>query len=249
MLSLPAICSGDHPIVFAISIITVVFLTLFALEGIEGKMFAPLAYAIIFALLGSMFVSILIVPVFSSYFMKRGKGKENPVIRTLKKIYLPILKFALDQRAVVIILVVIGFVLAGYLFTIIGTEFMPTGSVRDSFIIFTGTVFACFGGLVAIWMREIPFTISSGVGFVVASGVSVLNGLIMVSTIKENLAEGMPLSKAIEEGVLLRLRPIFMAGLVAILGFLPMALSAGRIRSVRRLSKITPPTTTVARGR
>jgi cobalt-zinc-cadmium resistance protein CzcA len=112
--------------------------------------------------------------------------------------------------------------------------FTSTGSVRDSFIIFTGTIFACFGGLIAIWIRGIPFTISSGVGFVVASGVSVLNGLIMVSTIKENRLEGMPLNKAIEEGVLLRLRPVFMAGLVAILGFLPMALSFGVGAEVQR---------------
>jgi cobalt-zinc-cadmium resistance protein CzcA len=79
-----------------------------------------------------------------------------------------------------------------------------------------------------------PFTVSAGVGFVVASGVSVLNGLVLVSTIKDRLAEGMPVTQAIEEGALLRLRPICMAGLVAVLGFLPMALSTGVGAEVQR---------------
>ncbi len=114
-----------RPILFAISTIIVVFFTLFTLEGIEGKMFTPLAYTIIFALLGSIVVSIVIVPVLCSYFMKQGKGRENPVTQILKKIYLPILRFALDHRVLVTTLVGAGFILSGYLFTTIGTEFMP----------------------------------------------------------------------------------------------------------------------------
>jgi len=109
-----------------------------------------------------------------------------------------------------------------------------TGSVRISCIIFLGPVFASFGGLTALWLRGIPFTISAGVGFVVASGVSVLNGLILVSTIRERSAEGLTVTQAIEEGSLLRLRPICMAGLVAVLGFLPMAISTGVGAEVQR---------------
>jgi cobalt-zinc-cadmium resistance protein CzcA len=109
-----------------------------------------------------------------------------------------------------------------------------TGSVRISCIIFLGPVFASFGGLAALWLRGIPFTISAGVGFVIASGVSVLNGLILVSTIKERRAEELTVTQAVEEGSLLRLRPICMAGLVAVLGFLPMAISTGVGAEIQR---------------
>jgi cobalt-zinc-cadmium resistance protein CzcA len=109
-----------------------------------------------------------------------------------------------------------------------------TGSVRISCIIFLGPVFASSGGRAARWLRGIPFTISAGVGFVIASGVSVLNGLILVSTIKERRAEELTVTQAVEEGSLLRLRPICMAGLVAVLGFLPMAISTGVGAEVQR---------------
>ena len=109
-----------------------------------------------------------------------------------------------------------------------------TDSMRASFIIFLGPAFASLGGLTALWLRGMPFTVSAGVGFVVASGVSVLNGLVLVSTIKDRLAEGIPAAQAIEEGALLRLRPICMAGLVAVLGFLPMAISTGVGAEVQR---------------
>ncbi len=109
-----------------------------------------------------------------------------------------------------------------------------TRSTRASLIIFLGPIFATLGGLAALWLRGMPFTVSAGVGFVVASGVSVLNGLVLVSTIKDRLAEGTPVKQAIEEGALLRLRPICMAGLVAVLGFLPMAISTGVGAEVQR---------------
>ena len=112
--------------------------------------------------------------------------------------------------------------------------YASTGAIRDCVIIFTGVAFASLGGLVALWIRGMPFTVSSGVGFVVASGVSVLNGLVLVSTIRERQAEGIPLKEAIETSALLRLRPICMAGLVAVLGFLPMALSTGVGAEVQR---------------
>ncbi|MHC4872807.1 MAG: efflux RND transporter permease subunit [Planctomycetota bacterium] len=111
---------------------------------------------------------------------------------------------------------------------------LATGSIRVSCIIFLGPVFACFGGLLSLWLRDIPFTVSAGVGFVVASGVSVLNGLVLASTITEQIKSGLPILNAIENGALLRLRPICMAGLVAVLGFLPMALSTGVGAEVQR---------------
>jgi len=111
---------------------------------------------------------------------------------------------------------------------------MSTGSTRASLVTFLGPAFATFGGLAALWLRGMPFTVSAGVGFVVASGVSVLNGLVVISTIEERLATGIPAAQAIEEGALRRLRPICMAGLVAVLGFLPMALSMGVGAEVQR---------------
>lgn len=112
--------------------------------------------------------------------------------------------------------------------------FSSTGAIKDSLIIFTGTLFATFGGLLALTLRGMPFTISAGVGFVVAAGVSVLNGLVMISTIKENIKSGLSFNAAVVEGALARLRPIIMAGLVAAFGFLPMALSTGVGAEVQR---------------
>ena len=112
--------------------------------------------------------------------------------------------------------------------------YAATQSIRSSLIIFVGTIFATLGGLVALWLRDIPFTVSAGVGFVIASGVSVLNGLLLVSTINDLEKEDKNFSDAIEEGALLRLRAICMAGLVAILGFMPMALSTGVGAEVQR---------------
>ncbi|MDP7423638.1 MAG: CusA/CzcA family heavy metal efflux RND transporter, partial [bacterium] len=109
-----------------------------------------------------------------------------------------------------------------------------TGSARSSGVIFLGPAFATFGGLLALWLRGLPFTISAGVGFVIVSGVSVLNGLVLMSTIKDRLAKGLAAVQGIEEGALLRLRPIVMAGLVAVLGFLPMAISTGVGAEVQR---------------
>ncbi len=98
-----------------------------------------------------------------------------------------------------------------------------TGSVRDALMIFTGAPFATLGGILALWLRDMPFTISAGVGFVAVCGVSMLAGLVMVSTIRQKLDEGAPLHDSIEHGALLRLRPVLITALVASLGFVPMA--------------------------
>jgi cobalt-zinc-cadmium resistance protein CzcA len=120
------------------------------------------------------------------------------------------------------------------LFMILALLYASTGSVRDSLIIFTGAPFAAFGGIVALWWRDMPFTVSAGVGFVAVFGVSMLSGLVMVSTIRQLLAAGKPLDQAIEEGALLRVRPILMTAFVAALGFVPMMLNTGVGAEVQR---------------
>ncbi|MGQ0442345.1 MAG: efflux RND transporter permease subunit [Methylophilaceae bacterium] len=105
---------------------------------------------------------------------------------------------------------------------------------KDGLIVFTGIPFALTGGLLMLWLREIPLSISAGVGFIALSGVAVLNGLVMISFIRQLLVEGKPLDTAIEEGSLSRLRPILITALVASLGFIPMAIATGTGAEVQR---------------
>lgn len=107
-------------------------------------------------------------------------------------------------------------------------------SVRDALIIFTGAPFAAIGGLAALSIRGMPFTISAGVGFVAVSGVAMLGGLVLVSTMRRMLDAGCPLEQAIRESALTRLRPILMTTLVAALGFVPMAVNMGVGAEVQR---------------
>jgi len=100
-----------------------------------------------------------------------------------------------------------------------------TNSVHDALIIFTGAPFATLGGILALWLRDMPFTISAGVGFVAVSGVAMLNGLVMVSMIQNLREEGVPMKAAIERSALVRLRPVLMTALVASVGFIPMAVN------------------------
>jgi len=94
--------------------------------------------------------------------------------------------------------------------------------------------FAAVGGIIALWVRDIPFSISAGVGFIALSGVSVLGDMVLVSTVRQYLARGKPLRVAIEEAAQDRLRPVLMTALVAALGFLPMALNTGFGAEVQR---------------
>jgi cobalt-zinc-cadmium resistance protein CzcA len=111
---------------------------------------------------------------------------------------------------------------------------MAFGSVRDALVIFSGVPLALTGGVLALWLRDIPMSISAGVGFIALSGVAVLNGLVMVSFIKSLREEKRPLDEAIVEGALTRLRPVLMTALVASLGFIPMALNTGTGAEVQR---------------
>ena len=105
---------------------------------------------------------------------------------------------------------------------------------KDGLIVFTGIPFALTGGVLMLWLRDIPLSISAGVGFIALSGVAVLNGLVMISFIRQLLAEGKPLNMAIEEGSLSRLRPILITALVASFGFIPMAIATGTGAEVQR---------------
>jgi cobalt-zinc-cadmium resistance protein CzcA len=112
--------------------------------------------------------------------------------------------------------------------------FMAFGSVKDSLLVFSGVPLALTGGIFALWLRNIPLSISAGVGFIALSGVAVLNGVVMVSFIKQLRREGKPLDESIREGAITRLRPVLMTALVAALGFVPMALAHGRGAEVQR---------------
>jgi heavy metal efflux system protein len=117
---------------------------------------------------------------------------------------------------------------------IFGLLFMAFGSARDAAIVFTGIPLALTGGVAALWLRDIPFSISAGVGFIALSGVAVLNGLVMVSFIRRLLDQGAPLHEAILNGAQARLRPVLMTALVASLGFVPMAINVGTGAEVQR---------------
>ncbi len=111
---------------------------------------------------------------------------------------------------------------------------MALGSIIDAAIIFSGVPLAFTGGVAALSLRGIPFSISAAVGFIALSGIAVLNGLVMVTFIRRLRADDRPLTEAITEGALTRLRPVLMTALVASLGFVPMALNTGIGSEVQR---------------
>jgi cobalt-zinc-cadmium resistance protein CzcA len=108
------------------------------------------------------------------------------------------------------------------------------GRLIDVVGVFTGVPFAAVGGVVALWASGLPFSISAGVGFVALSGVAVLGEMVLVSTIRQHLDQGMALFPAIQSAAEKRLRPVLMTGLVASIGFLPMALNTGLGAEVQR---------------
>lgn len=112
--------------------------------------------------------------------------------------------------------------------------FATFNSIKDSILVFTGIPLALTGGILTLWFRDIPLSISAGVGFIALSGIAVLNGLVMVSFINKLRDEGVPLEDAITRGALTRLRPVLMTALVASLGFVPMAIATGSGAEVQR---------------
>ena len=108
------------------------------------------------------------------------------------------------------------------------------GRWRDALRVFTGVPFAMVGGVMALWLRDLPFSVSAAIGFVALSGVSVLGDMVLVSFIRQQQAAGVPLREAVREAARTRLRPVLMTSLVAALGFLPMALNTGVGAEVQR---------------
>ncbi|MES2368776.1 MAG: CusA/CzcA family heavy metal efflux RND transporter [Pseudomonadota bacterium] len=112
--------------------------------------------------------------------------------------------------------------------------FAMFNNVKDGLLVFTGVPFALTGGILALWLRDIPLSISAGVGFIALSGVAVLNGLVMIAHIHSLREGGKRLDEAIVDGALTRLRPVLMTALVASLGFIPMAIATGTGAEVQR---------------
>lgn len=112
--------------------------------------------------------------------------------------------------------------------------FATFNSLRQAALVFTGIPLATVGGVFALLLRGMPFSISAGVGFIALFGIAVLNGVVMVSYINELRQQGHPLDQAVREGGMVRLRPVLMTALVAALGFVPMALSHGAGAEVQR---------------
>jgi len=120
------------------------------------------------------------------------------------------------------------------LLLIVGLLFTSFGHVRDALLVFTGVPLALTGGVFLLWARGIPFSISAAVGFIALSGVAVLNGLVMITSINRLRDEGQRIEDAVMRGAVARLRPVLMTAMVASLGFLPMAFATGRGAEVQR---------------
>jgi cobalt-zinc-cadmium resistance protein CzcA len=112
--------------------------------------------------------------------------------------------------------------------------FSVFNSLKDALLIFTGVPMALTGGLIALMLRDMPLSISAAVGFIALSGIAVLNGVVMLTFIRQLREQGMVLLEAVFEGAMQRLRPVLMTALVAGLGFLPMALNTGTGAEVQR---------------
>ena len=117
---------------------------------------------------------------------------------------------------------------------IFGLLYMTYNNVIDAVRVFTGVPFAWTGGIIALWVRDMPFSISAAVGFVVLSGVAVLDDMLLVSYIRQLRNLGVGLEEAVEKAAMTRLRPVLMTALVAALGFVPMALNTGMGAEVQR---------------
>ncbi len=120
------------------------------------------------------------------------------------------------------------------LILIFGLLYLTYGNIVDTVRVFTGVPFAWTGGIIALWVRDMPFSISAAVGFVVLSGVAVLDDMLLVSYIRQLRGRGVGLEDAVEQAALTRLRPVLMTTLVASLGFVPMALNTGMGAEVQR---------------
>tara|TARA_R110002167_G_scaffold366398_1_gene595760 strand:- start:11887 stop:15093 length:3207 start_codon:yes stop_codon:yes gene_type:complete len=155
-----------------------------------------------------------------------------------EKVQLPAGRYRIDwggqfenlQRAQTRLMIVVPVALL----MILSLLYMTYRNWVDSFRVFTGVPFAWIGGILALWIRDMPFSISAAVGFIALSGVAVLDDMLLVSTIRLLRRRGRSLDEAVEEAAMTRLRPILMTTLVASLGFVPMAFSTGMGAEVQR---------------
>jgi cobalt-zinc-cadmium resistance protein CzcA len=131
-------------------------------------------------------------------------------------------------RTRLLIVVPVGFVL------IFGLLYLTYRNAVDALRVFTGIPFAWVGGIFALWLRDMPFSISAAIGFIALSGVAVLDDMILVSYVRQLRAKGLSLDDAVQRAAVTRLRPVLMTTLVASLGFLPMAFSTGMGAEVQR---------------
>ncbi len=134
------------------------------------------------------------------------------------------------QRAQTRLMIVVPLALV----LIFGLLYMTYHNIVDTLRVFTGIPFAWVGGIFALWLRDMPFSISAGIGFIAMSGVAVLDDMILVSYIRQLRQKGLPLDEAVTQAAITRLRPVLMTTLVASLGFLPMAFSEGVGAEVQR---------------
>jgi cobalt-zinc-cadmium resistance protein CzcA len=119
----------------------------------------------------------------------------------------------------------------GLIFVLI---FLAFGSLRQALLVYSGIPLAVTGGIAALWLRDMPFSITAAIGFIALTGVAVLNGVVLVSYFNQLRAEGCKIRDAVIEGSLTRLRPVLMTAAVASLGFVPMALATGAGAEVQR---------------
>jgi cobalt-zinc-cadmium resistance protein CzcA len=112
--------------------------------------------------------------------------------------------------------------------------FLAFGSLRQALLVYSGIPLAVTGGVAALWLRDMPFSITAAVGFIALTGVAVLNGVVLVSYFNQLREEGKALVEAVTEGSLTRLRPVLMTAAVASLGFVPMAIATGAGAEVQR---------------
>lgn len=128
----------------------------------------------------------------------------------------------------------LGIVVPACFFMIFLLLFTALGSVKQALLVFSGVPLALTGGILTLWLRGMPFSISAAVGLIALSGVAVLNGLVMITRINQLVREGIEANKAIVEGALSRFRPVLMTALVASLGFVPMAIATGAGAEVQK---------------
>jgi cobalt-zinc-cadmium resistance protein CzcA len=128
----------------------------------------------------------------------------------------------------------LGVVVPICLLAILALLFATFGTLRNALLVFTGVPLALSGGILALWLRGMPFSISAAVGFIALSGIAVLNGLVLLTFIEQLRAEGQPPLDAVVRGAMTRLRPVLVTALVASFGFVPMAIATGTGAEVQR---------------